>query len=117
MSVITSRDSKTFKELQRLTQKKYRDRGGLFIAEGPNVVGEAAGTDDIEVLQVFAKEGSGFESFTGDTVTLSGDLFDRISDTVTSQGVIAVVRKPDRGSAEDLLRHARLQAFPSTPAP
>ena len=37
MSVITSRDSKTFKELQRLTQKKYRDRGGLFIAEGPNV--------------------------------------------------------------------------------
>ena len=106
MSVITSRDSKTFKELQRLTQKKYRDRGGLFIAEGPNVTGEALSQDGIEVLRAFAREGSGYEGLTPETVVLSPDLFDRISDTVTSQGVIAVVRKPDRGSAEDLLRLA-----------
>ena len=106
MSVITSRDSKTFRELQRLTQKKYRDRWGLFIAEGPNVAGEALSQDGIEVLRVFAREGSGYEGLAPETVVLSPDLFDRVSDTVTSQGVIAVVRKPDHGSAEDLLRHA-----------
>ena len=111
MSVITSKESKTFKELQRLTQKKYRDREGLFIAEGPNVVGEALDhealdQDEIEVMRVFAREGSGYEGYTDNTVVLSDKLFDTVSDTVTSQGVIAVVRKPDRGSAEDVLRRA-----------
>ncbi|MBR2547226.1 MAG: RNA methyltransferase [Eubacterium sp.] len=104
MSVITSRDSKTFKELQRLTQKKYRDREGLFIAEGPNVVDEALGQESIEVVRVFAREGSGFEDHTEDTVILSDKLFDSIADTVTSQGVIAVIRKPDRGSAAGVLK-------------
>ena len=97
MSVITSKDSRTFKELQRLTQKKYRDREGLFIAENPKVVGEALSQDGIDVLRVIAREGSGYESFTDGTVTLSAELFDRVSDTMTSQGVLAVVKKPDRG--------------------
>ena len=104
MSVITSKESKTFKELQRLTQKKYRDREGLFIAEGPNVVGEAIDQDEIDVLRIFAREGSGYEDYTDNTVVLSDKLFDTVSDTVTSQGVIAVVRKPDRGTAADVMQ-------------
>ena len=103
MSVITSKDSRTFKELQRLTQKKYRDREGLFIAENPKVVGEALSQDGIDVLRVIAREGSGYESFTDGTVTLSAELFDRVSDTMTSQGVLAVVKKPDRGDIKALL--------------
>lgn len=103
MSVITSKDSRTFKELQRLTQKKYRDREGLFIAENPKVVGEALSQDGIDVLRVIAREGSGYESFTDGTVTLSAELFDRVSDTMTSQGVLAVVKKPDRGDVKALL--------------
>ena len=103
MSVITSKDSRTFKELQRLTQKKYRDREGLFIAENPKVVGEALSQDGIDVLRVIAREGSGYESFTDGTVTLSAELFDRVSDTMTSQGILAVVKKPDRGDIKNLL--------------
>ena len=103
MSVITSKDSRTFKELQRLTQKKYRDREGLFIAENPKVVGEALSQDGIDVLRVIAREGSGYESFTDGTVTLSAELFDRVSDTMTSQGILAVVKKPDRGDIKALL--------------
>ena len=103
MSVITSKDSRTFKELQRLTQKKYRDREGLFIAENPKVVGEALSQDGIDALRVIAREGSGYESFTDGTVTLSAELFDRVSDTMTSQGVLAVVKKPDRGDIKALL--------------
>ncbi|MBQ3281706.1 MAG: RNA methyltransferase [Eubacterium sp.] len=112
MSVITSKESKTFKELQRLTQKKYRDREGLFIAEGPNVVGEALNEDRIEVRQVFAREGSDYEQYTEGTIVLSEKLFDSVSDTMTNQGLIAVIRKPDRGSAENLLsRISGIKAF------
>lgn len=102
MSVITSRESRQFKELAKLTQKKYRDREGVFIAEGPNVAGEALEADGIEVLRVFAREGSGYESFADGVTVLAADLFDRVSDTMTSQGVLAVVRKPDRGGIKDL---------------
>lgn len=94
MSVITSRESRQFKELAKLTQKKYRDREGVFIAEGPNVVGEALSSEGIEVLRVFAREGSGYERFAGDVTVLAADLFDRVSDTMTSQGILAVIRKP-----------------------
>ena len=101
MEVITSKESRTFKELSRLTQKKYRDRLSKFIAEGPNVIGEAVTQFPDLVDSVFAMEGSGYESFTSGTVVLSEQLFARITDTVTSQGLIAVIGKPDRGDARD----------------
>ncbi len=103
MSVITSKESRNYKELQHLTQKKYRDREGLFIAEGPNVVDEALRAEGIEVVRVFAREGSGYEDHTYDVTVLSEKLFDSVADTVTSQGLIAVIRKPDNGSAADVL--------------
>lgn len=106
MQVITSKENRIFRDLARLTQKKYRDREGRFLAEGPSIVGEAVSQDGIETEAVFAREGSGYESFTDDTVVLSGQLFDRVSDTKTSQGIIAVVRKPDRGGFAEVLGQA-----------
>lgn len=101
MEVITSKESRTFKELSRLTQKKYRDREGKFIAEGPNVIGEAVRQFPDLVDTVAAMEGSGYEAFTDHTLVLSEELFARISDTVTSQGIIAVLEKPERGGSEE----------------
>lgn len=103
MEVITSKDSRKFKELLRLTTKKYRDREGKFIAESPNVIGEAVSQYPDLVEHVFALERSGYESFTEDTVTLTEQLFSRISDQVASQGLIAVMRKPDRGENDSSL--------------
>ena len=103
MEVITSKDSRKFKELLRLTAKKYRDREGRFIAESPNVIGEAVSQYPELVEHVFALEGSGYESFTEDTVTLTEQLFSRISDQVASQGLIAVIKKPDRGENDSSL--------------
>ncbi len=106
MGVITSRDSRTFKELQRLTQKKYRDREGLFLAEGPNITGEALGEDGIDVVRLIVRQGSGYEPLYGGAAVLSAELFDSVSDTITSQGIMAVIRRPDRGGITDLLRGA-----------
>ena len=106
MEVITSKASKAFRDLSRLTVKKYRDREGLFLAEGPNITGEAISDSSIEVEAVYAREGSGYESFTPDTRVLSQGLFDRISDTMTSQGVISVIRKPVREDSRRALSEA-----------
>ena len=106
MQVITSKENRIFQSLLKLTQKKYRDREGLFIAEGPNVAGEAVSQEDITVESVFAMEGSGYECFTDSAIVLSEQLFSRVSDTKSSQGVIAVIRKPDRGTGAEALREA-----------
>lgn len=109
MKVITSRENRIFRDLSRLTLRKYRDREGKFLAEGPNVAGEALESSAVTVENVFARSGSGYETFTDDTIVLSEELFDSVSDTMASQGVIAVIDKPDRGTAEDALKDAAAQ--------
>ena len=42
MKTIYSSDNRIFKLLRELTVKKYRDRTGLFIIEGENLIAEAA---------------------------------------------------------------------------
>ena len=106
MEIITSKENSIFRDLVRLSQKKYRDREGRFVAEGPNAVSEALSNDAVKVVTVIAREGSAYEEFSEDTKVLSGDLFDRVSDTVTSQGILAVLEKPDRGTPSEILEGA-----------
>ncbi|MBR3147390.1 MAG: RNA methyltransferase [Eubacterium sp.] len=106
MKVITSRENRLFRDLSRLSLRKYRDRMGKFLAEGPNIVSEALESDGVTVDNVFARSGSGYETFTDDTIVLSEELFDSVSETMASQGVIAVIDKPDRGRPEEALERA-----------
>ena len=103
MKVITSKENRIFQGLEKLSMKKYRDREGVFLAEGPNIIREAESQEEIEVVEVFAREGSGYETFSESTTVLAEDLFDRISDQVSSQGLVAVIRKPDRGDKKEAL--------------
>ena len=106
MEIITSKENSIFRDLVRLSQKKYRDREGRFVAEGPNAVSEALSNEAVKVVTVIAREGSAYEEFSEDTKVLSGDLFDRVSDTVSSQGILAVLEKPDRGTPSEILEDA-----------
>ena len=45
IKVIQSKDNRIFKACQKLQQKKYRDREGLYLIEGPNLIGEAPAAD------------------------------------------------------------------------
>ena len=43
MRQINSSDNRIVKEAVSLLEKKYRDRLGLYLIEGPNIIGEAVG--------------------------------------------------------------------------
>ena len=107
MRNITSSDNGTYKKALKLLRKKYRDEMGMYLLEGVKPVADAidAGTD---IETVIIREGSGV-GITADhgcnTAVMSSRLFERLSDTETSQGVIAIAAKrqcedlPGRGNA------------------
>ena len=112
MKTITSQDNKIFKLCIQLGQKKYRDRLGLYIAEGEKIVREAleAGCVNTVIIRegveanLAMKDGSQCHTSQKehqapeDTafVFLSGNLFSRVAQTETSQGILAIVSKPEQ---------------------
>jgi len=105
MKRITSRDNAVFRRALRLTRKKYRDLTGEFLIEGPNLVGEAVKCGAARL--VIAREGSGYEETTPDTAVFAEDLFDRLTDTEHSQGVLAVAGKPGADRKTHLWRQGK----------
>ena len=97
--------------VKRLLQKKYREEAGMFIVEGWKSVEEAMNANaNIETLiynpidkinkKLLAKlQGSINEIFEATEKEMQ-----TISDTVTTQGIIAVVKKMDSESALDKIR-------------
>ena len=106
MKVITSPDNKKVKTCQQLGLRKYRDRTGLYLAEGPSLLQEAlaAGSD---IREVFVEEGSqdAFESLLHtlrdqrpdlEPALLDKKLFSSLAQTEASQGILTVLAKPHR---------------------
>lgn len=98
---ISSKDNSIYKLCQKLSKKKYRDKENKYIIEGYNLVKEAlAGDADIDLiisredvedfLNLTAKSGKSIATYAMET-----RLFSKLSDTESSQGVLAVVNKPD----------------------
>jgi len=98
MKQINSKDNKIYKLCKQLASRKYRDSLQKYIAEGPNLVEEAfKNAADVECVVVC----EGYENahlLPSDfvhVVQMNKKLFDEISDTVTTQSIIAVIKKPD----------------------
>ena len=92
MREIRSKDNKIFKECQKLSQKKYRDKEGLYLIEGENLIAEVPEKD---LVYVFFREGQERQIFDlQDQYVVAEQLFDKLAQTETSQGILAVVRKP-----------------------
>ncbi|MBD5132316.1 MAG: RNA methyltransferase [Clostridiales bacterium] len=93
MEIITSTDNKTVKRLNKLKQKKYRDEYGEFFVEGyKNVLDTCAAGAEVRyvVLSQSAYRAFG-EKFADHSVVVLGDgLFDKITETQNSQGVLCV---------------------------
>ena len=85
----------------QLASKKYRDMYGLYVIEGNNLINEAAKMQ-IDLESVFIRKDYEIsDDFKWrDAYILSGQLFDKIAGTVTSQGIIAIVKKPVYSAAE-----------------
>ncbi len=98
MEIITSSDNKTVKRFARLKQKKYRDEYGEFFVEGyRNALDTCAAHPDSvrAVLIAESKHSEICERFSAFPITVLSDaLFDKISETESSQGVISVHAAP-----------------------
>lgn len=101
--MITSRQNERIRETKRLQQKKYRDDQGLFFIEGVRIVEEALATSLVE--QVFFSDRLLSAPRGMDIVARANELglfvtectdgvLSELTDTVNSQGVVAVLRKP-----------------------
>lgn len=94
--MITSRQNPLIKKIRSLSDKKYRDEYGEFVVEGVKSVNEAL-TSTFSVSLIVGTE-KGLSQVNADgkkTETVSDDVFKSISNEVSPQGVLAVVKKPE----------------------
>ncbi|MCH5155954.1 MAG: RNA methyltransferase [Clostridiales bacterium] len=98
MEVIKSADNRAVKHIAKLKDKKYRDEYNQFFAEGYKNVFDTANARPELIKNVVLSEsayselGDKFTDF--DTTVLSDIVFDKITDTKSCQGVLAVIEKP-----------------------
>jgi TrmH family RNA methyltransferase len=100
---LTSIRSPRVKSARQLAKRALRQRARLFLAEGPQAVGEALAAGDV-VTQLFVTAAAQprhtelIELATGqgaDVHLVSGEVMTELAQTITPQGVLAVCRFVD----------------------
>jgi len=92
-SKITSKENPKYKLWSKLAQKKYRLKEQLLLVEGEHLVIEAqkAGL----IVDVLVCEGVIF-NIDAQVTTLAKSLFEKLAQTVTSAGIMAVCQLPTK---------------------
>jgi len=89
------------KYIQSLGQKKYRDAEGVFVAEGPKLVKELIQSENVELMKIFALDewiGENNDLLNSLNVTEINEAeLERISQLITPNKVIAIVKKFEAG--------------------
>ena len=107
--MITSLHNKSIKEVTALLgKKKERDKRSLFVAEGGKMFCEAPAE---QISRVYIAQGAEKEMYAryGDKLAalsceiVADDVFAKMSDTVTPQGILCLVRQ-QRYNIEEILR-------------
>lgn len=96
MEVITSTSNQYVKLARSLSQKKFRDESDLFVVEGVNILKDMPALRvefflvDEEKVESFA---SITQKFAAPVYLVQSRIFSAVSDTVSPQGIIAVVKQ------------------------
>lgn len=95
--IIESVHNSIVKQTISLKNKKYRDELGFFVVEGEKQVLQIPAEYNIEYIVLTEKCESFVEKINHNTkiYTTTSKVFEKISDTETPQGIIAVIRKPE----------------------
>ena len=88
---ITSKQNELVKKIRKLSDRKWRQQYGEYIAEGKRWVNDALSVCPENVAAVICAENAPFEKA---DVVLDTQLFASLSDTENSQGVMAILRMP-----------------------
>jgi RNA methyltransferase, TrmH family len=93
MKYLTSRKNEFVQKVKYLHTKKGRDDLSLFIVEGGKLVDEACNISDVECV-IISETYSRLHKDDPypDAVVFKDDVFEYVSGTVNSQGIIALVR-------------------------
>lgn len=92
--MITSVSNKKIKDIQKLKENKNIKKYGLYLIEGKHLVEEALEVKVVEeiIISENFEEFSLIETFKGEITRVSQNVMKTISDTITSQGIIAVCK-------------------------
>ena len=90
--IITSAENPKIAEVKKLTEKKFRKSTGLYLIEGERLVRDAM-RYGAEITEIFVKESAINKFSFANQIEVADKVFMKISDTVSSQGVVAVVKK------------------------
>ena len=91
--VITSQDNARIAEITKLSQKKYRRLARRYVIEGARLVHDAL-QHGAKVVAVYVSESVASEYGFDNQTVVADRVFGKIADTVTTQGVLAVVEMP-----------------------
>lgn len=97
-SVIRSRHNPIYKQFRSLLRRDRRHQERAILVEGPRFIADAAATGVSPSLVLFSESGAHLRnlSFPGATQRVIDDaLFSTLTDTVTSQGVLAIFPFPN----------------------
>lgn len=92
--VITSRSNPLVRRVLSLRDKKVRREEQEYIVEGVKQVREAAAAGCSFSLLVYAESFAGERLFPELSQTVSDSVFEKLSEEVTPQGVLAVLKMP-----------------------
>lgn len=93
--MITSKQNALVKEIKSLSDKKFRDRIGIFVVEGVKPVKEALALGlNIREIIISEKVADAFSFGAKKVEIVSEQVFSYISEEKTPQGVLATIYKP-----------------------
>ena len=99
--MITSRQNGLVKRLRALKDKKNRDSAGEYVVEGAKSVREAIACGGKVVLIAATNSGAALISDVAENPEiLSDDVFNSVSEEVSPQGVLAILKKPSENLTE-----------------
>ena len=93
--VITSRNNPLVRRVFSLREKKFRREAGEYVAEGIKSVREAAASGAHIRLLVRAERVPAQDIAADGELVVSDGVFERLSEEVSPQGVLAVIEAPD----------------------
>ena len=90
---ITSTENKIYKQTKKLLNRSERNKTKLFIAEGQRIVEDAVSANVAEYI--FVSDNYNGTEYDLPVYKVSDKMFAALSDTETTQGIIAICRMTD----------------------
>ncbi len=97
MKEIASQNNRWVKLIRKLKDKKHRDAEKMYVIEGPNLLEDAVKNNE-EIIMVgmhSQTEAPSMGLIGADVFRFSREIINSLTDTITPQNVLAVIKKKD----------------------